>query len=71
MLLSLTATMVSGYSAIHCMIIVLKDKTSYMVAKLIAPSFSLLKGPSLKIRKRTTFTERFGKPFTPVFSLLA
>ena len=59
------------YSAIHCMIVVLKDTASYRVAKGIAPSLSLFKGLSLKIRKRTTFTQRFGKLFTPVLSLPA
>ena len=44
------------YSAIHRMIIVLKDRATHRVAKRIGPSLSLLKGPSLKIRKRTTFT---------------
>ena len=53
------------------MIIVLKDRATQGVAKRIAPSLSLLKGPSLKIRKRTTFTQIFGKTFTPVLSLLA
>ena len=61
----------SPYSAIHSMIIVLKDTASYRVAKRISPSLSLLKGPSLKIRKRTTFTQRFGKLVTPVLSLPA
>ena len=51
------------------MVIVLKDTASCRVAKRIAPSLSLLKGPSLKIRKSTTFTQRFGKPLTPVLSL--
>ena len=53
------------------MIIVLKNKTSYGVAKRITPCLSLLKGPSLKIRKKTTFPQRFGKLFTPVLSLPA
>ena len=53
------------------MIIVLKDRATHRVAKRIAPSLSLLKGPSLKIIKRTTFPQRIGKPFTPVLSLLA
>ena len=53
------------------MIIVLKDKTSYSVVKLIAPSLSLLKIHSLKITKRTNFTQIFGKLFTPVLSLPA
>ena len=35
------------YSAIHRMIIVLKDRATHRVAKRIAPSLSLLKGPSL------------------------
>ena len=61
----------SHYSAIKRMIIVLEDRATHRVAKRIAPSLSLLKGPSLKIRKRTTCTQRFGKPFAPVLSLLA
>ena len=59
------------YSAIHRVIIVLKDRATHRVVKRIAPSLSLLNGPSLKIRKRTTFTWRFGKLFTPVLSLPA
>ena len=59
-----------NYYAIHHMIIALKDRATHKVAKRTAPSLSLLKGPLLKIRKRTTFTQRFGKPFTPVLSLL-
>ena len=51
------------------MITVLKDTASYRVAKRIAPSLSLLKGPSLKITKKTTLTQRIGKLFTPVLSL--
>ena len=39
------------YSAIHRVIIVLKDRATHRVAKRIAPSLSVLKGPSLKIRR--------------------
>ena len=42
------------YSATHRIIIVLKDTASYSIAKRIAPSLSLLRGSSLKIRKRPT-----------------
>ena len=42
---------------------VLKDTTSYRVAKHIVPSLSLLKRASLKIRKRTTLTQRIGKQY--------
>ena len=48
------------YTPIQCMIIVLKDTTSYRVAKHIVPSISFLKGPSLKIGKRTTMIQRIG-----------
>ena len=53
------------------MIIVLKDTTSYSVAKRIAPSLFLLKGPITKIRKRTTLGQRIGKLFMAVLSLPA
>ena len=55
----------SSYTPVHCMIIVLKDTTSYRVVKRITPSLSLLNGPLLKIRKRTTLTPRIDKVFTP------
>ena len=58
------------YTPVHCIIIVLKNTTSYRVAKRITPSLSLLKGPSLKIRKRTTLTQRFSKLFMAVLTFL-
>ena len=58
------------YTPVHRTIIVLKDRATHRVAKRITPSLSLLKGPSLKIRKRTTLTQRFGKLFMAVLTLL-
>ena len=59
------------YTSIQCMIILMKDRTSYGIAKRVAPSLSLLKGPSLNIRNRTTLTQGIGKLFTSVLSLSA
>ena len=59
------------YTQIHCMVIVLKDPNSFRVAKCVPPSHSLLKGPSVKVRERTTLTQRIGKLFTLVLSLPA
>ena len=55
--------------SMYGMIIVLKDTASYRVAKRVAPSLSLLKGPSLKIRKRTILSQRIGKLFMALLSL--
>ena len=50
--LTLWTHLMCTYTSIQCMIIVLKDTTSYRVAKRIAPSLSLLKKPSLKITNK-------------------
>ena len=54
-----------------CDLIIFKDTASYRVAKRIAPSLSLLKEPSLKIRNRTTLSQRIDKLFMAVLSFPA